>query len=93
MGTLVCHYVEYIEQIIYIPIIFSVFVFSGEQIAHIDAALTGVQSLRHRSCQWFLASDSKAVRCGPCTSLRGTLRAQGVRQMKKTSAAMHVNLR
>ena len=52
-GNLVCHYVEYIEQIIY----HSIFVFSGEQIAHINAALTGVQSLRHRSCQWFLASD------------------------------------
>ena len=84
-GMLLC--VAYTDHLIFI------FVFSGEQMAHIDAAVTGIDTLRHHNCQRFLESGSKAVRCASCTSLRGTLRAQTVRQTKETSAAVHVNLR
>ena len=73
---------------------FTSFLSSGEKVASVDTSFEGMQSLRHCNCQRLLESDFKSSRCGPCTSLRATLRAQGVRQMKDSSGAMqYVNLR
>jgi len=58
-----------------------------------ETCVTGVPSLRHCNCQWLLGAMTKAARCGPCASLRDTLRVQGNRQLKEASRTLHVNLR